>query len=100
MFFSERTSCIPVLELCGLYKEWRESGLVNYAALMNVVWKRFPTYAAIVNGREQVGANDLVGLLLRKMGIEAELNVCRDRLIAINPEAGTRFLTFQRGAEE
>ena len=68
LFFSERASSIPLFELCETYEEWRTTGLIDYAALMNAVWQDHPDYAAIVNSREQAGANDIVGKLLRDRG--------------------------------
>ena len=96
LFFSERSSCIPLFELCELHEEWRSTGLIDYAALMNAVWQSFPDYAAVSNSREQAGANDMAGILLRDMGLETEPNICPERLISITPGTGTRFLAFQQ----
>lgn len=68
LFFSERASSISLFELCEVHEEWRIVGLIDYAALMNAVWQDHPDYAAIVNSREQAGANDIVGKLLRDRG--------------------------------
>ena len=95
MFFSERASSIPIFELLGSYPSWTETGLVDKAALMNAVWHDFPEYAAAVNIQEQSGANDMVGMLLREFGEDAELHVSPDRLIRLYPDAGTGFLRFQ-----
>ena len=59
-------------------------------------WQSFPDYAAIVNSREQAGANDISAMLLRDLGVDSEPNVCPDRLLSISPVAGTCFLAFQR----
>lgn len=96
LFFSERTSCVPLFELCESHKEWITDGLIDYAALMNAVWQSFPDYAAIVNSREQAGVNDISAMLLRDLGVDSEPNVCPDRLLSISPGAGTRFQAFQR----
>lgn len=97
LFFSERASCIPLFELYKLHEEWNTDGLIDYPALMNAVWQSFPDYAAVTNSREQAGANDVAGMLLRDLGMEAEPRICSERLISITPGIGTHFLTFQRG---
>ena len=95
MFFSERASSIPIFELLSSYPSWTETSLIDRPALMNAIWHDFPEYAAAANIQEQSGANDMVGMLLREFGEDAEPHVSPDRLIHLSPDAGTSFLRFQ-----
>ena len=95
MFFSERASSIPIFELLNSYPSWTETSLIDRPALMNAIWHDFPEYAAAANIQEQSGANDMVGMLLREFGEDAEPHVSPDRLIHLSPDAGTSFLRFQ-----
>lgn len=92
-FFREADSCLPLLELVQHNRRWDWS-LIDRPALMNAVWARFPEYAAAHNMREQWGRNDGFGMMLRALGIEAELQSAPENMVALAPDSGTRFLTF------
>lgn len=94
VFFSAPDSCIPIFELLAVRKEWKESGRINEAALMNAIWSRHPEYAAVYNTEEQAGLHDALGLLLKTFGQDAELNGSIRNMIRITPEEGNEFLHF------
>lgn len=92
VFFSEYDSCVPMFELLFLRHEWKESGRVNEAALMNAIWSHHPEYAAVYNTEEQAGCHDALGLLLKAFGREIELNGSPQNMIRITQDEGTDFL--------
>lgn len=92
LFFTQKVYCIPLFELME-HRNW--DAVINRAALMNVIWDRFPEYAAAYNAREQSGQHDLLGLtriLLGEMGVQ--LRGSPDFVISITPDAGRQFLRF------
>lgn len=94
IFFSEYDSCVPMFELLLLRNEWKESGMVNEAALMNAIWSHYPEYATVYNTEEQAGFHDTLGLLLKAFGREIELNGRPQNMIRITQDEGTDFLHF------
>ncbi len=92
-FFPEDTICLPLFELCRRHQSW-DCDMVNRAALMNAIWMKYPEYAAAHNLLEQQGGHDGLGLLLRWLGIDAELRSSPENMITLVPEEGTSFLSF------
>lgn len=95
VFFSEYDSCVPLFELLVLRDEWKKSGRVNEAALMNAIWAHHPEYATVYNTEEQAGCHDILGLLLKTFGREIELSGSPQNMIRITQEEGTAFLNFE-----
>ena len=62
--------------------------------MMNAILEYWPEYALSHNLYEQSGLNDGAGLLLRALGIKAELDGSAERMIALTPGAGTDFLRW------
>lgn len=91
-FFSEFDSCIPVFELLASQGDWAKCGRVKKIALMNAIWTYHPDYAVVYNTAEQAGWHDALGLLLKILGQEIELNGCLEHMIQLTPEEGTDFL--------
>ncbi len=98
-FFSEDTICLPVFELLQRYRRWDWS-MVNKTSLMNAVWTKYPEYAAAQNFQEQRGGHDTLGLPLRSLGIDVELQSWEENMIILTPEVGVDFLNFQNGRSE
>ena len=90
LFFPETASCVPIFELMQTHRAWER--FIDVNALMNAIWEGVPDYVLAYNGWEQVGLNDLPGILLNSLGAEAELIGRPDRTIRITPRAGTAFL--------
>ena len=93
-FFTKKESCVVIFELLRCRPEWLSGGRVDLPALMNAILEYWPEYALSHNFYEQSGLNDGAGLLLRALGIEAELDGSEDRMIALTPGAGTDFLRW------
>ena len=93
LFFREEVMCLPLLELLQTYSEWDWS-MINRPALMNAAWEKFPEYAAAYNLQEQQGSHDFFGILMQMLGEERELHGSPENMIALTPEAGTKFLNF------
>ena len=93
-FFTKRESCVVIFELLPCRPEWLTSGRVDLPALMNAILEYWPEYALSHNLYEQTGLNDGAGLLLRALGIEAELDGSAERMVALTPGAGTDFLRW------
>lgn len=94
LFFSEHDSCIPLFELLQLRRAWENLGCINGPALMNAVWKDFPEYAATHNLREQSGANDFLGRMLKELGADVDLNGSAKYMIAMSPQTDTDFICW------
>lgn len=92
LFFEEPYFCLVIFELVYLREEWVKSGMVDLAALMNVIWRDQPGYAAAHNLSEQSGLHDALGVLLNILGTEVELSSSTDWMIAITPNAGYDYL--------
>ena len=69
-------------------------GRVDLPALMNAILEYRPEYAVSHNLYEQSGLNDAMAMLLRAMGVEAELKSSEERMIALTPGAGTDYLRW------
>jgi len=95
LFFEEKDFCLVIFELVQVRKEWIEAGMVDRPALMNAIWQFHPDYAASHNINEQHGLNDGLGLLLKALGHEVELNGSTDNMISIALNAGTDFLRLK-----
>lgn len=72
LFFPQRASCIPLLELLAAHPEWERDGTVDRAALANAVCGFYPAYAEQYN---------------------AAVRTPEDRLEAA-PDAGFAFVKF------
>ena len=93
-FFPQSAICVAIFELLERHPEWLDEHKINLPALMNAIWKGCPEYAMAYNVGEQKGHHDALGLLLRTLDYEVELNSSEKHLIFINPDAGTDFLVF------
>jgi len=94
LFFKEIDSCVPLFELLILGGDELLFCEIDRAALMNAIYQFHPEYAAQHNMNEQAGRNDGVGLLLRSMGADVELQSNPERLISLTEQTGTEFITF------
>ena len=74
LFFSKQNSVIPLYELSLLHPEMEENGVIDMAALLNVICKSYPEYAALHN--------------------EEASKFEHGDFIKETPDAGTEFLTF------
>lgn len=74
LFFPEKDCAIPLHELCMLYPQIEESGMIDRAALLNFMYEAFPEYAEIQNAEER------------------RLN--GKNLIETTPGIGTEFIRF------
>lgn len=88
-FFAQEICCIPLFDLLAFHS-W--DAVIDRAALMNVIWRDFPEYAAVYNMAEQTDWHDPLGFLLESL--EQESSVSPDKMISISPEAGTKFFRF------
>jgi len=94
LFFKETDSCVPLFELLFWGGEDLLFCEIDRAALMNAIYQFHPEYAAQHNMNEQAGRNDGVGLLLRSMGVDVELQNDPEHLISLTEQAGTEFIAF------
>ncbi len=94
LFFKEPDSCVPLFELAFLGHDEQPFGAIDRAALMNAIYQLHPEYATSHNANEQVGLNDGIGLLLRTMGNDVELQSSSERFISLTAGVGTDFITF------
>ena len=92
LFFNKTAGSLALFELWQLYDSLRDSGYIDYPALMNYIWKYAPEYAAAHNLNNQFGLNDTLGLLLNVLGDERELQSFPEDNIMISEGAGLRFL--------
>ena len=92
LFFSRKSSCIPVFELMQARPQWTGSGKIRRDALENAIWQDYPDYAIHYNLQETAGQHDLPGLLLDNS--PAELARSDDQMIHMTPDAGTEFCTL------
>ena len=92
LFFNKTAGSLALFELWQLYDSLRDSGYIDYPALMNYIWKYAPEYAAAHNLNNQFGLNDALGLLLNMLGDERELQSFPEYNIMISEGAGLRFL--------
>ena len=90
-FFPRKAICVAVFELLGTRSEWVAAKKVDLPALQNAIWNDCPEYAVAYNAGEMCGLHDSLGLLLSALGCEAELSVSEERVISLNPRAGTAF---------
>ena len=94
LFFNEINSCVPLFELAFWGHDEQPYHGINRAALMNAIYEFHPEYAAQHNVNEQAGKNDGMGLLLRLLGNDVELQSDPERLISLTVDAGTEFIIF------
>lgn len=94
IFFRKPDACIPIFELMQARREWGWTGRIIVPALMNALWRNHPGYVLNHNMREQTGANDVVSLLLKQLGIEAAPNTALENMITLFPDTGTEYLRF------
>ena len=93
LFFQEKDICLIIFELIvfGTNQKW---DMIDPAALMNAIWTYHPEYAAEYNLREQLGKNDYLGMIIREIVPEIELNASEERMIAISPNINIDFFCF------
>ena len=94
LFFTEANSSVPLFELVSVIPKDQLCCEVNWAALMNAIYQRFPEYAAQHNLAEQAGLNDGLGQFLHTQGIDVTLNSSPDRLIFLTDQAGKVYIDF------
>ena len=94
LFFPEHSACLALFEIWNEYPVLAKSPCLNYAAIMNAVWERFPEFAAARNIHEQSGDNDVSAKLLKLTGIEIEPKLHPENMVYLTPEAGTDYLNF------
>lgn len=92
LFFRKPDACIPIFELMQTHQEWGHTGRIAVPALMNAIWQNHPGYVLNHNIREQTGANDVVSLLLKQLGIEAAPNISLENMITLFPDTGVEYL--------
>lgn len=93
LFFQEKTMCLAIFELMRASSKSQWS-MINVPALMNVIWRDFPEYAAEYNYCEQAGKHDILGNLLRIYEPHHELKSCLERMVSVSLDAGFDFLRF------
>lgn len=100
LYFSKQAACVAIWELLRTRSELTTLGLIRKAELMNAIWEYYPEFAMGLNGQEQAGLTDGMGLLLYALGIEdRELEGTTEYMVALTPDAGTDFVNFwKRGA--
>lgn len=92
LFFEKTAGSLALFEQWQIYDSLRNSGYIDYPALMNYIWKYAPEYAAAHNLSNQFGLYDTFGLLLNALGEEQELQNFPENNISISAGAGLRFL--------
>ena len=92
LYFSEENACLALFELRQRYKTIMDSSMIDPAAMMNAIWKRFPLYAAAHNFCEQQGWNDVSGLFLQSLGMEIDLIRNEEDLIRLTLNQGTEYI--------
>ena len=85
LFFPWEASCIPLFELMSNYRD--PPNEINFLALKNVIWEKYPEYALMNNLEEQK-----IKLELKQRGID--ISSYHDSLIEYSPDAGSDFLMF------
>lgn len=85
LFFSWEASCIPLFELMSNYRD--PPNEINFLALKNVIWEKYPEYALMNNLEEQK-----IKLELKQRGID--ISSYHDSLIEYSPDVGSDFLMF------
>ena len=88
LFFEKTAGSLALFEQWQIYDSLRNSGYIDYPALMNYIWKYAPEYAAAHNLSNQFGLYDTFGLLLNALGEEQELQNFPENNISIS--AGSR----------
>ena len=70
------------------------SGLIDRAAMMNVIYLNHPEYAVQHNRREQEGINDAGAQFWRWLGFDVEPEGRADNLITLYSGVGVDYLRF------
>ena len=83
-----------LFELLPAHDALLTSARLDRLALMNAIWQYHPDYALTHNMREQHGLNDILGLIMKDVGIEWELHSLAENMVALSPEAGTDYIRW------
>ena len=94
LFFSEEDGCLALFELLPAHDALLRSARLDRLALMNAIWQYHPDYAISHNLQEQLGLNDILGHILKDVGIEYEPHGSAESMVAISPEAGTEYVRW------
>ena len=94
LFFSEQDACVALFELAQSYPELKESGMIDWPALMTAIWKNHPGYAVFYNLDKQSGLHDPAADFLNTLGIECEAGSSPENMIALSIGNGTDYLSF------
>ena len=87
LFFPWGISCIPLFELIWNNPEHQENKTINFSALKNVIWEKYPDYALKNNLEVQKMRQES-----SKQGIDT--SSFTNGLIEYSPNAGLEFLEF------
>lgn len=85
---------LVIFELCQHYSQMRESKLIDYRALMNVIYRDHNEYVLSFNAEEQMGLHDSAGFLMKVLGVDVDLESSPENMVSICPEAGFEYLRF------
>ena len=94
LFFSEEDGCLALFELLPAHDALLRSAQLDWLALMNAIWQYHPDYALTHNLREQQGLNDILGQILKDVGIEYDPHGSAENMVALSPEAGTEYVQW------
>lgn len=92
LFFGMKDACLALFEILSDRPELIERGVIDPAALNNAIWRQHPEYAVIYNRTEQTGLHDALGLLLNAAGVDEDLTISPERMIALIEGAGTDYI--------
>jgi len=93
LVFSERSACLALHELSFSYDAIGKSEMIDFPALMNAIWQRYPIYAAAHNVREQTGYGH-IGAYFSKSEDGNNAGVSPEYLISMTQEGRTDYLRF------
>ena len=94
LYFPASAGCLALFELWKWYEEFMSSGLIDRAAMMNVIYLNHPEYAVQHNRREQEGLNDAGAQFWRWLGFDVEPEGRADNLITLYSGVGVDYLRF------
>ena len=94
--FPEKAFPVALFELQRYYVDFQNSPYIDKLALMNVIYRDFLDYAISFNMIEQSGLNDMTGLFLNAVGVEADLNSSQKNMISLTQNVGFDFLRLDK----
>ena len=90
---NSRFICLDnIFELCQHFSGIRESELIEYRALMNVIFRGYREYVVTYNTEEQSGLHDSTRLLMNVLGIDVNMEGKSDNMVSICAETGFEYL--------